>query len=539
MENKSARLVLCLSILILATAIGAPEAWAATADKPRYGGTLIKVLGANPSMFNSAVTADHSVVSVGCTIYNGLVYIDREGKPQPELATSWEVKRGGAEIVFNLQPNARWHDGKPFTSADVKFTMENMLAKYHPRSKMALANVTAIETPNPQTVVLKFSKVFAPFMQVMACSEAPILPKHLYEGTDVLKNPHNIANPVGTGPFKLAEFVRGDHVSVVRNPEYFLEGRPYLDRIIFKIIPDAAGRLLAFERGEVDFIETTFFPKQEHGRLRDKAGFQWKTDTTLPEQVFLMFNTGRGPTKDRRVRQALVTATNRKLALERAGFGLGNPGRYPIDSRFPWALNPEADYDKLYAYDQGRAARLLDQAGYPKKADGTRFDLHLVFMTEQPDLPASAEVLRTNWKDVGVNVILEGVERQVMYQRVYNTRNYDVSVQPYTSAGDPAAGTHRVYNTDETRSNWVNPTGYSNPAIDELFQKAAGVFALDERGKSYKEANKILAEDLPSMILVERGAVDYASDKFAGFWESATFWNKWDSVWWKGGREKP
>ena len=512
-------------------------AW--TADTPRYGGTLIKALGANPPMFNSAITADHMAVSAGCLLYNGLIFLDREGNPKPELAQSWEVKRGGLEFVFTLQPNAKWHDGKPFTSADVKFTMEEMLAKYHPRAKAALADVTAIETPDPRTVVIKFSKVFAPFLQVMSCAEAPILPKHLYEGTDVLKNPHNTDNPIGTGPFKLTEFVRGDHLTFVRNPDFFLPGRPYLDRLILKIIPDASGRLLAFEKGELDYIETTYFPKQEHNRLKSKAGFQWKLDTTVPEENYLMFNTERGPAKDKRVRQALMVAIDRKLVLERAAFGLGGPGRNPIDSRFKWAFNPEVDYDKLYPYDPVRAGRLLDAAGFPKRADGTRFSMSMVVMSEQPDLPATAEVVRSNWKDIGVDVTLDAVERQVMYQRVYTTRNYDATVQSYTSAGDPAIGIHRVYKTDTSRNPWVNPTGYSNATVDDLLLKASGVVDLGERGKFYKQAQKILAEDIPTAVLIEKSSVDYASDKFAGFWESATFFNKFDGVWWKAGREKP
>jgi peptide/nickel transport system substrate-binding protein len=490
-------------------------------------------------MFNSAITADHMVVTVGCLLYNGLVFVDPNGNPQPELARSWEVKRGGLEFVFHLQPNARWHDGRPFTAADVKFTMENVLAKHHPRSKMALADVSAIETPDAQTVVVKFTKVFAPFLQLMACSEAPILPKHLYDGTDVLKNPRNTQDPVGTGAFRLREFVQGDHLTFVRNPDFFLPGRPYLDRLILKIIPDASGRLLAFEKGEVDFIETTFFPKQEHNRLKDKPGLQWKRDTGLPEADYLMFNTERGATKDRRVRQALMTAANRKLLLDRAVFGLGNPGRSPIDSRFAWAVNPSADYEKLYPYAPERAARMLDEGGYPKKADGLRFTVSMVVMAEQADLPAAAEVLRSNWREIGVDVTVEAVERQVMYQRVYNTRNYDATVQGYGSAGDPAIGIHRIYRTDTSRNPWVNPTGYSNPAVDDLLAKAAGVVDFAERGKYYKQANQILAEDLPSAVLFEKSSVDYASDKFAGFWESGSFFNKWDGVWWKGGREKP
>lgn len=539
MKRQIAYLLLTLLAFSLAVLAGPQSAPAASRDSPRYGGTLIKVLGADPSMFNSAITADHMVVSTGCLLYNGLVFIDRNGNPQPELAKSWEVNQGGLQFVFHLQPDAKWHDGRPFTAADVKFTMEEMLAKYHPRSKMALADVNSIETPDPHTVVIAFRKVFAPFLQVMACSEAPILPKHLYEGTDVLKNPHNTNNPIGTGPFKLVEFVRGDHLTFVRNPDFFVAGRPYLDRLILKIIPDAAGRLLAFEKGELDYIETSYFPKQEHQRLKNDPRFQWKMNTTLPEENYLMFNTERGPAKDRRVRQALMMAIDRKLVLERAAFGLGSPGRNPIDSRFSWAYNPEADYEKLYPYDPSRAARLLDEAGYLKKGDGTRFTMTIVVMSEQPDLPASAEVVRSNWKDIGVDVKLEAVERQVMYQRVYNTRNYDATVQSYTSAGDPAIGIHRVYRTDTSRKPWVNPTGYSNPVIDDLFAKASSVVDLKERGKYYKQANRILAEDVPTVVLIEKSSVDYASNKFAGFWESATFFNKWDGVWWKEGRERP
>lgn len=506
-------------------------------EKPRYGGTLIQAIAPNPEHLVTILTTGVHIHSIGCKVYSGLLASRRDGTLGPDLAKSWEVSPDGLTYTFHLERDVRFHDGKAFTSADVKFTFEQVVAKFHPRARRVMVDMQSVETPDPFTVVIKLKRAFGPFLLSMTCPESGILPKHLWEGTDVLKSPQRL-KPVGTGPFMFREAAAGSHITLVRNPNYFKKGLPYLDRVILKIIPDTPARVLALEAGEVDFIASYFFPKQQFARLSKKKEFQFQKDTDTPGNAIIHFNLQRKPLDDVRVRRALYMGLNRKLIVERADFGLGNEASSPLDSRFPWLVTPEADYRKAYPYDPARANRLLDEAGHPRKADGTRFSVTVVYMSSHPLLPPTSQVLRSNWADIGVKANLVGVERAVMQDRAFGKRDYDATLQTYTSAGDPV-GLVRIYATNNSRPVFVNPTWYSNPKVDELFGKGATATDTKMRGEYYKEAAKILMADIPSAILFERSEVDVAGAKFKGLWRAATPYERWDEVWMTGGREKP
>jgi peptide/nickel transport system substrate-binding protein len=521
--------------VVLALTIAATSA-AAQTETPRHGGTLVFAIGANPETLNPAVTTGVEALGVACKMFNGLVYLDRDWNPQPELARAWAVARDGLRITFQLQPKVEWHDGQPFTSADVKYTMEEVLAKFHPRTRLAFANVDGVDAPDPLTVVVRFKKPYAPFLHQMTCQEAAMLPRHLYQGTDVLKNPRNTDHPVGTGPFKWGRWVRGDFIEMPRNDRYFRAGQPYLDKVVAKIMPDAPSRVLALEAGEVDYIQSFFLLKQEVARLRQNPSVQIKQDTDLPGVFLLFFNTQRKPLDDRRVRHALAMGLNRQQMLEQAVFGLGSVGKSAIHVGLRWAHNPAVDYTKQLAYDPARANALLDEAGQRRGADGTRFRLRLVHNVAQAGFSAMAEIARNNWKALGVEVSVEPVEFQVTLDRVFIKRDYEVSLQPYTTAGDPAIGIARAYVTMNEGRPFTNPTGYSNPKADDLFAQAAAAPSREDRRKAYFEVQRILAEDLPALVLIDRTEADAASAKFRGLWQSAEPYDLWDRVWWTGGR---
>jgi peptide/nickel transport system substrate-binding protein len=524
---------------ILATVMALAQSTTAGAQEaPKRGGTLVFAIGANPETLNPAVTTGVEALAVACKMFNGLVYLDRDWNPQPELARSWTVTRDGLRVTFKLTPNVTWHDGKPFSSADVKFTMEEVLAKLHPRTRLAFANVEGVDAPDPLTVVVRFRKAYAPFLQQMTCQEAAILPRHLFEGADILKNPHGSDSPVGTGPFKWGRWVRGDFIEMVRNDRYFRSGMPYLDKVVAKVMPDASSRVLALESGDVDYIQSFFLLKQEVGRLRKDANLQVRQDTDLPGNFLLFFNTRNKPMDDKRVRQALTMGLNRPQLLEQAVFGLGSVGKSAIHVGLRWAYDPAVDYTKLYPYDPARANALLDQAGHRRGADGTRFRLRLVYNAAQAGFQAMAEIARDNWKALGVDAALEPAEFQVVLQKVFSKPDYDVSLQPYTTAGDPAIGIARAYVTMNEGRPFTNPTGYSNPKLDDLFAQAATVPAREERRKLYFEAQRIIADDLPTVNLIDRTEVDAARAGLRGLWQSAEPYDEWDRVFWAQGKAR-
>ena len=187
-------------------------------------------------------------------IYESLLTYTTDLKPQPGLAKSWEAAPDGLSYTFHLQDNVKWHDGKPFSADDVVFSLSDMLPKTHARARVILNKfVESMQAPDPKTVVVKLKSPFPAFMLMFEPGFAPIMPKHIYAGTDYMTNPAN-QKPVGTGPFMFKEWKRGEYIKLARNPDYWKPGKPYLDELVFNVIPDAASRAVAFERGSVDVL---------------------------------------------------------------------------------------------------------------------------------------------------------------------------------------------------------------------------------------------------------------------------------------------
>jgi peptide/nickel transport system substrate-binding protein len=519
-----------LSLIVVAVALGV--AAGAGAQEPQRGGTLIHAIDSNPETLVPALTTAGVTWATGCKIFNGLVYMDRQYRPQPELAESWTVSRDGKQIIFKLRQGIQWHDGKPFTSADVHFTFTEVLPKYHPATRPAFQHVAAVEAPDASTVVVKFKEPYAPFLTHMMCQYGAIVPKHIYAGTDILKNPRNTDNPVGTGPFMFKEWQRGSHIVYVRNPNYWRKGLPYLDRVISKIIPDQSARALALETGEVDFINSFMLPKDQVPQLAKNANLQSKQDVDLPGNYMLFFNTRVKPLDQAKARQALTVGLNREQIIQQAFFGLGGSGRSAVSQALAWAYNPKIDYRKMYAFDPARANQMLDEAGLKRGAGGTRFAISMVYQPAFTALEPIAQIIRSNWRDLGVDVQLQPVERQIMIDKVFNTSEFGITVIPYTTGGDPAIGVVRSYVTAAKPVRpFTNPTGYSNPEVDRLARLGASTLDLEERAKHYFQIQEIVAQDLPAVNIVDRPEVDVASKKARGLWQRAVPYDGWEFIW--------
>src|SRR5215510_14262167 len=218
--------VIALSALLLVWAI--PIALDAQ-ETPVRGGTLVVAISADPGHLNPAITTSGATHTAAELIYNGLLGRDDRGDAVPDLAESWTVEQGGALYRFRLRDGVTWHDGTRFTSSDVKFTFDEVLLKFHARAKASMGGVLAgIEAPDDRTVVFRFKQPYAPLLQQLDATEAPIVARHVYQGSDPQANPAN-ASPIGTGPFKFVAYRKGAEIRLARNPSYFKPGLPYLD----------------------------------------------------------------------------------------------------------------------------------------------------------------------------------------------------------------------------------------------------------------------------------------------------------------------
>jgi len=336
-----------------------------------YGGTLIIAARGDGPHLNPSLHWSPTVVYPGSQIFNALIEHDFQLNPRPDLAESWEISEDGLKYTFHLVENASWHDGEPFTSADVKFTFDEMIPLHPGGTRITLKPVESVEAPDDYTVVFNMKYVYPAFTNYLGTFYAPIAAKHLFEGTDILNNPHN-NNPIGTGPFKFVEWVKGDHITLVRNDDYFREGKPYLDKIIFnlRLSGDTSGKMLAIEKGEIDYIERLPFSAVD--QLQKTPGVNmvlWKHSSQSIQRVY--FNLRNPILSNKNVRQAIAHALDLDLIVDRVTSGYTTKGTSPISS-IAATYNPDVP---MYEYSISKADELLDAAGYPKDAAGIRFEI--------------------------------------------------------------------------------------------------------------------------------------------------------------------
>src|SRR5882757_6884856 len=252
-----------LSAGILAAGL-APEmltsrlAYAQTPAKPavapKKGGTLNTILTPEPPVLVLGVNNQGPTQLAASKLFQGLCQYSFKLEPQPQLAKSWTLSDDKKTYTFKLQENVKFHDGHPFTADDVIFSIMKFHMELSPRAKPIFANIAEATAPDPLTVVITLKSPFEPFMLMFDATACAMVPKHIYDGTDYRTNPAN-QKPIGTGPFQFVEWQRGNFIRMKRFDDYWVPGQPYLDEIIYRIIPDSQSRALALQTGQVQLTQ--------------------------------------------------------------------------------------------------------------------------------------------------------------------------------------------------------------------------------------------------------------------------------------------
>lgn len=527
MVGRSPARLAALGVAVLVVAgCGAPAATPAAsaaptvdASAPKRGGTLVVAIAKDPPTGNIDITSDVNGFFAFSPVYSSLVEIMPNGAVAPDLASSWTISPDGLRYEFKLSP-AKFHDGKPVTSADVKYTMEQVAGKYAPKLTPLYRNVDRTETPNDSTFVFVLKSPSAVFLSSLAHQAAVVLPKHIYEGTDPRENPQN-AKPIGSGPFKFKEWVKGDHITLERNPDYFKSPQPYFDQVTFRILPDAGSRVIAFQKGDVDILTGQLVARDQVGELKKIPGVQFNDQDDPPGEELLSFNTTGKILGDVKVRTALVTAIDRSAVVQKAFFGAGAEvptTHIPVQLKLFHNAVPT-----LPARDVVKAGQLLDAAGYKVGADGTRFSLRLGYDATNDSDRRSAEVVADNLKDVAVRVNLAPVNSSVVAKQVYTDADFDMYTVSLTSNGDPELGIARFYVTSSIKVSFGNASRYSNPEVDQLFAQGASAVDLKGRQAAYAKIQEILGRDLPTLPLADYTNIDFARPDVGGIKESVGY----------------
>lgn len=484
---------LSIGALILAAALPATQALAQT-----KGGTLNMIVQPEPPVIVTAINQQGPTQFVAGKIYESLLTYTTDLKPQPGLAKSWEASSDGLTYTFHLQDNVKWHDGKPFTADDVVFTLSDMLPKTHARARVILNKfVDSVQATDPKTVVIKLKSPFPAFMLMFEPGFAPMMPKHIYAGTDYMTNPAN-QKPIGTGPFVFKEWKRGEYIKLARNPDYWKPGKPYLDELVFNVIPDAASRAVAFERGSVDVLRGGDVDNVDIKRLRALPKVEYTTAgwEMFSPQAYLIFNMRKPPFDNLKVRQAVMAAINRNMVVNNIFFGLGKVSTSPF-------VTTEMFYDKNMPpmpFDMKKARALIKESGI-KPGDYTIRQLSFPYGSTWDRL---GEYTKQALEQLGFKVNLESTDAGGWASRTGNW-DFDLTTNFTYQYGDPALGVQRLYISSNIvkGSPFANVQGYSNPETDKQWEAAASEVDLAKRQALYTQLQTTLVNEVANGFLVD------------------------------------
>ncbi|MBN9333681.1 ABC transporter substrate-binding protein [Devosia sp.] len=490
------------TFLLAGTALGGSVLLGGSAfgqsSSPQRGGVATFVAVGEPTTLVPLLDSNTRTRDISTKILEGLVRFDSEFNAQPVLATDWQVSEDGLRHTFKLRQGVKWHDGADFTSEDVKFTLLAYKA-VGPRGRITFANIKEIETPDAHTAIVVLSKPTPYLLRALTGGETPILPAHAYPSDDYASSANGSA-PIGTGPFKFEEWQRGSFVRLSRNPDYWQPDLPYLDGFVARFASDGAAAAVAIETGEADY--TTGVPLAEIGRLAALPDIEVDvyTDAYLNNAQVFEYKLENEILAKTEVRHALAQAIDRQFIIDNIYYGTAKAAGSNIPAVFT-AYNDEAPFQ--YPYDPAKAATLLDAAGYPKGADGTRFSLKLTFLPGDT-FKKTAEYIRSSFGELGVKVDIVDGDLATFIKRVYTDRDFDININGISRLFDPTAGVQRLYWSDGIKniSPYVNAAHYNNPEVDDLFRSAAVEVDETKRAETFKRIQVIVGKELPNFSII-------------------------------------
>ncbi len=513
----TARLFCCLAALmtIVSCSGGAPPAEPPRrgAGTPAYGDALVVGTIGEPSNLIPLLASDSASHDVAGNVFNGLVKYDKNLVLVGDLAESWRVSPDGLTITFTLRKGVKWHDGVEFTSRDVLYTYRVTI---DPKTPTAYAEdfkqVNTAEAPDRYTFRVTYGKPFAP---ALASWGMGILPAHLLEGKDITKSEF-ARHPVGTGPYRFKEWVAGQKLVLESFPDYF-EGRPYIDRYIYRIIPDNSTMYMELKAGGLDMMGLT--PVQ-YARQTDtpefRAGFN-KFRYPASAYTYLGYNLRNPLFADQRVRQAIACAINKDEIIHGVLLGLGQVAHGPFQPG-TWPYNPNV---RDFGYDPQRAKALLAAAGWratgPGGAlmkDGKPFSFTILTNQGNDQRLKTAQIIQRRLANIGIDVKIRVLEWASLLTNFIDKRNFDALIMGWTIPQDPDI--FDVWHSSKTGPKELNFIGFRNAEVDRLIEEGRRTFDQEKRKRCYWRIQEILAQEQPYTFLFVPDALPVVNARFRG-----------------------
>jgi peptide/nickel transport system substrate-binding protein len=519
------------SLLALATAggalplLGLSPARADSKPPAKPTGQVIAGISQEPTVFNPLLLHIEVDEGVYMNLFSPLWSVDPKGNFVPELVSevptiaNGGISADGLTWRLKLRSGVTWHDGAPFTSADVKYTLDLINDHNFPAfSRSGHELVKDITLVSPTELTWRMDKPFAPYPSILAWTF--IVPKHLMEAESDPQKSKFASAPVGTGPFKWSERVPGDHITLVANEKFYGPG-PYLERLVFKYIPDLTVLFTQFRTGDIDYIGLQGISADHYAEaktLKDRTIY-------LAPQPFIetfSFNLEQPQFKDLAVRQALYASIDKQSIINDVYYGLPTPAESFLPTQ-AWAFNANLPKQE---YSPDKAKKLLDDAGWKPGADGIREKngVRLEFTnstTAGNHLREQVQqVLQQGWQDIGIKMTIKDLPPAVMWGDYWMKSQFQTGIAgiDFMSGPDPESSDYfRSSSTPAKGGSGQNTFQFVNAEVDTLLQKGGTTLDQSARAPMYQRMQAIVREELPFLPLFQYSFIEGTKFKLAGY----------------------
>jgi len=439
-----------------------------------------------PTNLDPRIGTDAQSERIDGLIFDSLVDLDAQRNPRGDLAEKWETP-DPLTYVFHLHTGVKFHDGRPLTSADVKYTFDSILERKVVSPKRgSFSRIKSIETPDAATVIFHLIEPYAGFLWDICRPAIGIVP--VEAGSDVANH------PIGTGPFRFVSAEQDDSVLLERNPTYF-DSPPRVSIVRFRVVPEAIVRALELRKGAAD-LELTSLAPDMIPVLRSKPDIE-VTEQPGSNYDYIIFNFDDAALAKREVRQALAFATDREEIIRYLLRGQARTADEPLPPN-NWAYEPAITH---FGYDAQRAEHLLDAAGFPRRPEmgGMRLKLTMKTSTEEGTRLLAA-AFREQWQKVGVELELRPLELATLFSDLIRG-TFQVSTARWVGVNSDPEFFEFAFSSKRMPPSGGNRGHDQNPTLDTLLDEARGESSQEKRRKLFSHVQKIVAEDVPYVSL--------------------------------------
>jgi len=464
-----------------------------------FASTLELSITSNPSKLNPIISSDSASSEIEQWIFNSLLKYDKDGNIIPDLAQSFKLE-SETLLKFKLRKDVKWQDGKNFTADDVIFTYEKIMDKnIYTNLKSYFKLVESVKKIDDYNIEVTYKK---PYFKALETWLIQIIPKHILEKEKDLMTSSFNRKPIGTGPYTLKEFKNSSDIELLANESYF-EGRPKIDRILYKFFPDSNTSFLMLKRKKLDMGGLT--PIQIDRQIDDKFRKNYKIiERPAFSYDYLGFNLKNDKFKNIKVRQALSLGIDRQELIDILFFGHGEictgpfrPGSYAYN-----------DTIKTPKRDKEKAKNLLKEAGYD---ESNPFSFEIATSTGGDRRINAAQIIQYQLAQIGVKVKIRVMEWQAYLNTIVHPRKFEAVLLGWTQVLTPDA--YPLWHSKADKLGGFNLVGYHNKKVDELIEKGASTVDRKKLSLIYQEINKIIVEDLPYLFLYIPNSITVVNKK--------------------------